>query len=65
MAKATCVYITPPTNTSAIALLQRAGMRLQRIDTLHYALIWRRQEVVRGLTLLEIAVWLERSGLSR
>ena len=51
--------------TTTLALLQRAGMRLQRLDTLRYALIWRRQEVVRGLTLLEVAIWLDRAGLTR
>jgi hypothetical protein len=52
-------------SATTLALLHRADMRLQRIDTLHYAIIWRRAEVVRGLTLLEVAVWLDRAGLTR
>ena len=69
MAKAAACISTPPTlapsdidgtSTSAIALLQRAGMRLQRQGN-RYAIIWRRQEVVAGLTLLECAIWIERA----
>jgi hypothetical protein len=67
MAKATCVYITPPTNTSAIALheqIKTAGMRLQPCGNTHYAIIWRHQCVVRDLTLLEAARFIDRA-LSR
>jgi len=71
MTQAAACISTPPlntpsdidgvtTSTSAIALLQRAGMRLQRQGN-RYAIIWRRQEVVAGLTLLECAVWIERA----
>jgi hypothetical protein len=71
MAKATCVYNTPPTNTPEICelalheQLKAAGMRLQRAGNDRYTLIWRRQMVVSDLTLLQAAMFIDRALVRR
>jgi hypothetical protein len=53
--------------TSEIALhtrLKDAGMRLHRVSNDHYSIVWRHQEVCRGLTLLAAAKFIDRA-LSR
>ena len=50
--------------TSELGLQQQlkaAGMRLQRLDNDHYSILFRNQEVCRGLSLLGAARFIDKA----
>jgi hypothetical protein len=55
------ISTTRPTEAALHDQLRAAGMRLQRLDNDRYAIIWRRQEVCRGLSLQAAAKFIDRA----